>query len=194
MFETLLPAAQTQNDIVYSWPRCIYVSKESWHRVSWPLTRLVIIFLLLFGSAGTGRKSTWAMTTRWPWLSTPGTRVREGRTRQSCMWCSPPKLTTAVFTAIMRWLEMQQKPLQLPVTNTRLWTWFNCFSITCSLLWFDQSVLSISEPDPADLQLRVREPDPIPQLRFGQPNEVWYQCKDTFLLAVFGSLSVEFKG
>lgn len=108
--KTLLPAAQTQNDIVYSWSRCIYVSKESWHRVSWPLTRLVIIFLLLFGSAGTGRKSTWAMTTRWPWLSTPGTRVREGRTRPSCMWCSPPKLTTAVFTAIMRWLEMRLKP------------------------------------------------------------------------------------
>lgn len=102
--------AQTQNDIVYSWSRCIYVSKESWHRVSWPLTRLVIIFLLLFGSAGTGRKSTWAMTTRWPWLSTPGTRVREGRTRPSCMWCSLPKLTTAVFTAIMRWLEMRLKP------------------------------------------------------------------------------------
>ncbi len=34
-------------------------------------------------------------------------RVREGRTRPSCMWCSPLKLTTAVLPAIMRWLEMQ---------------------------------------------------------------------------------------
>ncbi len=36
-----------------------------------------------------------------------------------------------------------------------------------------------SEPDPADLQLWDRESDPIHQLWFGQPDEVWYQCKDT---------------
>lgn len=51
-------------------------------------------------------------------------------------------------------------------------------SLFCQSSWLPRLFSPSPEPDPADLQLRHREPDPLSQLRSGQPDEVRNQCKD----------------
>lgn len=73
---------------------------------------------------------------------------------------------------------------QRPATDTSLYMITAGRSLCdCPLLWFHPS--GFSEPDPADLQLWHREPDPIPQLRSGQPHEVWHQRKDAAIWQFF---------
>lgn len=131
----------------------------------------------LIASTGTGRKSSSATTTRWAWRSTLATRGREGRTRPSCTWCCPRRPTTAASPAITRWRETSEHHQQPSAASQRRRASRLCFASQSVSRSKITPVSRFSEPEPADLQLRHWEPDPLPQLWPGKPHEVWHQRK-----------------
>lgn len=177
----------THNNFIH-----IYLSKESWHHLTWPLILLVIHFF--FAWVLRNRKEVYLGDDNSLTLTFNARNEGEGGAYEAELYVVlPPE---ADYSGIARNNEVTRnaKPSenpQLPATDIPLGTWlqmlvfFLMIVLCCGLTNLSSC---FSEPDPADLQLWDREPDPIPQLWFGQPDEVWYQRKDTAVFWQFFSI------